>query len=94
MSKEAHSHNWWIPYVEEYKNGDMTLRRYAESKGLGAKALEYHVTVERKKRKAQQSVEIIPVTIAASSDALDVSINGINVTADPDTIRTILGVKL
>lgn len=82
-----------MPYIEEYLNSDISMKDYAESKGLSMKALSYHVRVERRKRVAQSSAEIIPVTVAAPSNTLDVSINGISITADPDTIRKILGVK-
>lgn len=97
MSAVIHTHDWWLTYVEDFKNSGMTIKGYAESKGLSPDSLEYHIRTERNKNKAKQNLEILPVKIvdnSVSSTSLDVSINGVKVTADPDSIRKILGVKI
>lgn len=97
MNTEIHMHEWWLPHVEEFKESGMTIKGYAESKGLSPAALEYHIRTERNKNKPKQNLEILPVKVAdnfVSSRPLDISINGIKVTADPDSIRKILGVQL
>lgn len=100
MMKEIRDHKWWLPYIEEYQNSGMQLLDYCKEHGFSYSAMYWHVRKERDRNEEvfNESFGIIPVTVVdapyQSSGTVDLSINGINVSSDLETIRKILGVQL
>lgn len=100
MERVIHDRTWWMPYIEEYQNGNQPLIDYCKERGLSYSAMYWQIRQLRNSKgpeKSDEEVEILPVTIVDEphqSDLLSVSINGINVTGQTDSIRKILGVKI
>jgi len=102
MDKTIHDHEWWLPYIEEFENVDISLQQYCLDHGFKYSAMYWHIRREKNKKKAPEEIEFLPVTVVDQisypvmlrTDSISVSINGINVSGDTDAIRKILGVQL
>jgi hypothetical protein len=48
MEKDVHSHEWWLPYIEECRSLNISLSDYCEEKGFCYDAFYWHWIPESK----------------------------------------------
>ena len=95
MSKEVHTHEWWLPYLDEYHRSGKTISDFCRENGLNYDAfywqLRWEKTVSCDSNLAD--IDILPVTVIDHSQkSIRIEINGIQVCGSAADIRQLLGI--
>lgn len=99
MGKEIHSHEWWLPYIEECRSLNISVSDYCKKKGFCYDAFYWHWRKENQCSQINEICEdqIYPVIVAGTvqnQDVKHIKINGINVSGSTDDLRDLLGIRL
>lgn len=95
MVKEIHSHEWWLPYIEEWRSRNISMRGYCIEKGFSYDAFGWHWRIEKKKVIKNSETEVLPVVVNGTcSSQKQIEINGIEVCGSTDDLRDLLGIRL
>lgn len=96
MLKEIHTHEWWLPYLDEYHRSGKTITEFCRDKGLIYDAFYWQLRRERRVScdSSSENIEILPVTVIDhSQESIMVEINGIRVCGNTADIRQLLGIS-